>query len=157
MYERLFQPLQIRERTLRNRIIMPAMHMGYTPQGEVTRKLIDFYAARSKGGAGMIVVGACTIDEFSGGPFFISLRDGSFVPGMQRLAGAIKEHGAVAGVQLLHAGRYVHSFLIGGKPALAPSAVASRYTRETPREMTHDEIREVILHYASALGRPANA
>ncbi|MBI5486949.1 MAG: FAD-dependent oxidoreductase [Deltaproteobacteria bacterium] len=157
MYDRLLQPLQLRHRTVRNRIVMPAMHMGYTPQGEVTQRLIDFYSARSRGGAGLIVVGACTIDEFSGGPFFISLRDGSFVPGMHRLAHAIQEHGALAAVQLLHAGRYVHSFLIGGKPALAPSAVPSRYTRETPRELTYDEIREVILHYASAAARAVEA
>ncbi len=150
---RLLEPLDLKKRTMRNRIVMPAMHMGFTPDGLVSKQLIEFYEERSKGGAGLIVVGACTIDDQAGGPFFISLREDRFVPGMTELASAIRRHGALAGVQLLHAGRYVHSFLIGGKPALAPSAVPSRYTRETPRAMTLEEIREVQQHYVAAAER----
>jgi 2,4-dienoyl-CoA reductase (NADPH2) len=157
VFHRLLEPFQLRRREVRNRIVMPAMHMAYTPQGEVTPKLVDFYAARARGGAGLIVVGACTIDENAGGPFFLSLRDAGFVPGMRRLAEAIRGPGALAGVQLLHAGRYVHSFLMGGRPALAPSAVPSRYTRETPRAMTLDEIRTVLRHYAEAAARANEA
>jgi len=154
---RLLEPLDLRRREMRNRIVMPAMHLGFTPDGVVSQRLIDFYEARSRGGAGLIVVGACTIDEEAGGPFFLSLREDRFVPGMTELASAIRRHGALAGVQLLHAGRYVHSFLIGGRPALAPSAVPSRYTRETPRAMTIEEIRTVQEHYAAAAARAVAA
>jgi 2,4-dienoyl-CoA reductase (NADPH2) len=154
---RLMEPLALRDRTMRNRIVMPAMHLGYTPDGVAGPQVVAFYEARARGGAGLIVVGACTIDEHAGGPFFLSLREDRFVPGMRTLAGAIREHGALAGVQLLHAGRYVHSFTIEGRPALAPSAVPSRYTRETPRAMTLDEIRLTIRHYAEAAARAAEA
>ena len=154
---RLLEPLDLQKRTMRNRIVMPAMHMGFTPDGLVSRQLIDFYEERSRGGAGLIIVGACTIDDEAGGPFFLSLREDRFVPGMTELAAAIRRHGALAGVQLLHAGRYVHSFLIGGKPALAPSAVPSRYTRETPRAMTLEELRAVQQHWVAAAERAVAA
>ena len=37
---------------LKNRIVMPAMHLGYSQGGEVTDRLIDFYALRARGGQG---------------------------------------------------------------------------------------------------------
>ena len=39
----LFSPIKVRNMELRNRIVMTAMHLGYTPQGEVTDRLVDFY------------------------------------------------------------------------------------------------------------------
>ncbi len=153
----LLEPLDAGRLRLRNRIVMPAMHLGYTPDGAVTDRIVAFYEARARGGAGFIVVGACTIDENAGGSFFLSLRDDGAIPGMRRLAEAIRAHGAVAGAQILHAGRYVHSFLIAGRQALAPSAVESRYTRETPREMTGDDIAAAIRSYAAAARRAVQA
>jgi len=46
----LFSPIKVRHMELRNRIVMTAMHLGYTPQGEVTDRLVDFYELRAKGG-----------------------------------------------------------------------------------------------------------
>ena len=46
---------------------------------------------------------------------------------------------------------------IGGKQAIAPSAVASRFTNETPREMTRAEISDVVRHYAEAAERVKRA
>ncbi|MCP4665036.1 MAG: hypothetical protein GY849_01615 [Deltaproteobacteria bacterium] len=62
-FPHLFAPIQINSMVIRNRIVMTAMHLGYTPEGEVTDRLIDFYAARAKGGVGLIIVGGCPIDE----------------------------------------------------------------------------------------------
>ena len=45
----LFSPITINNMTLKNRIVMTAMHLAYTPKGEVTERLIDFYAMRAKG------------------------------------------------------------------------------------------------------------
>jgi 2,4-dienoyl-CoA reductase (NADPH2) len=59
-------------------------------------------------------------------------------------------------VQLLHMGRYAYSFLSGGTP-MAPSPIPSQLTKETPREMTLEDIQEVQDAYALAAGRAVAA
>jgi len=61
-YPHLFSPIRINSLLLKNRIVMTAMHLGYTPGGQVTARLVEFYALRARGGAGLIIVGGCTLD-----------------------------------------------------------------------------------------------
>ena len=105
-FPHLFSPNEINTMELRNRIVMTAMHLGYTPEGEVTERLIDFYAARAKGGVGLIIVGGCPIDELGGMAGMISIHDDGFVPGLQGLTSVVKSHGAKIAAQLYQAGRY---------------------------------------------------
>ena len=63
---RLFSPIVLNRTEIRNRLVLPAMHLGYTPGGFVSEKLTDFYLERAQGGVGMIIIGGCTIDEYSG-------------------------------------------------------------------------------------------
>ena len=65
-FKNLFSPISINTMSLPNRIVMTAMHLGYTPDGEVTDRFIDFYIERAKGGVGLIIVGGCPIDEYGG-------------------------------------------------------------------------------------------
>ena len=51
----LFSPIKINAMLVKNRIVMTAMHLGYTPEGEVTDRLVDFYALRAEGGVGALV------------------------------------------------------------------------------------------------------
>ena len=60
-------------------------------------------------------------------------------------------------MQINHAGRYNFSFFLDGKQAVAPSAVPSRMTKETPRELTVDEIRNVIKSFAQTALRVQKA
>ena len=110
----------------------------------VSDRLVDFYAERARGGAGMITVGYATVDELSGNPGNIGAHKDIYIPGLTRLATAIRDNGARSSVQLNHAGRYNHSMLIGGKQPVAPSAIPSRLTRETPHELEIAEIEEII-------------
>jgi 2,4-dienoyl-CoA reductase (NADPH2) len=157
MQDPLFESIQINQLELKNRIYMPAMHMNMAKDFEVTDQLIDFYAERAQGGAGFITVGYATVDEYSGNVTNIGAHKDEFIPGLQRLANAIQENGAHAAVQINHAGRYNFSFFLDGKQAVAPSAVPSRMTRETPRELAIDEIRAVIERFAQASARVKKA
>ncbi|MBN2299031.1 MAG: FAD-dependent oxidoreductase [Deltaproteobacteria bacterium] len=152
----LLEPITINNVLLRNRIVMPAMHLNYTPEGDVTEQLVSFYRERSQGGAGLIVVGGCRIDKYSGAPGLIGLDHDSRIPGLKRLVDAVHEHGAAIAVQLYHAGRYLHSGFIG-EPAVAPSAIASRFTNEVPRAMTKDDIEETVENYCRAAIRSQEA
>jgi len=152
----LFTPITVGELRLKNRIVMPAMHLNYTPEGEVTDRLIAFYEERAKGGVALIIAGGCIIDEYSGGRSMVDISDDRFIPGLKRLTDTVHKSGAMIAAQLYHAGRYAHSFLIG-RQAIAPSALASRFTKEEPREMTKDDITYVIENFAKAAKRTKDA
>ncbi|GEM_PF-3118486 len=57
MITKLFEPISIGPVTLGNRVVMTAMHLNYTPGGEVNDKFIEMYRARARGGAGLIIIG----------------------------------------------------------------------------------------------------
>ena len=153
MNDPLFAPITINTLEIKNRIYMPAMHLGMGVDFEVTDQIVSFYAERARGGAGMICVGYATVDALSGNTQNIGAHDDRFIPGLARLAGAIRENDARSAVQLNHAGRYNFSFFLNGQQPVAPSAIASRMTRETPRELSLSEIGDVVNHFALAAGR----
>ncbi|WP_163338569.1 FAD-dependent oxidoreductase [Desulfopila sp. IMCC35008] len=153
MKDPLFQPWKINNLELQNRIFMPAMHLNMCHDFKVTEQLCDFYRRRAEGGVSLISVGYATVDEYSGTPGNIGAHHDSFIAGLTDLAGAIHEGGAKCGVQLNHAGRYNASFFLGGKPAVAPSPVPSRLTRETPRELDQAEIAVIIERFSDAAWR----
>jgi len=156
-YTHLFSPIQINTMVLKNRIVMTAMHLGYTPGGTVTDRLVDFYALRAKGGAGLIIVGGCTIDPWAGMADMISIMDDTFLPGLEGLTRAVKAEGAAIAAQLYQAGRYAHSSMIGGRKPFSASAVRSRFTGETPRALDIEEIPGVQDKFAEAALRAKKA
>jgi len=153
---KLFEPIKVGSMELKNRIAMPAIHHFYTPDGFVNERLIKYYEARARGGVALITVGGCTVDTIGAHPMMIGLHDDKFINGLKELTGAIKENGAAAAAQLYQAGRYAHSMMIGQQPA-APSAIASRLTRETPREMTLEDIENVLESFGEAARRAKEA
>jgi 2,4-dienoyl-CoA reductase (NADPH2) len=152
-FSNLFSPIKINKLEIKNRIVMTAMHLGYTPEGFVTDRLIDFYAARAGGGAGLIIVGGCTIDDISSMAGMINIEDDKYIPGLKRLTEAVKYEGSRIAAQLYQAGRYVHSSSIGGRKAISASAVRSKFTGETPRALELDEIQIVQDRFAEAAAR----
>jgi len=157
MKDLLFEPIKINQMELQNRIYLPAMHMNMAQNHEVTDQLIEFYAERARGGVSAIVVGYATVDELSGMSTNIGAHKDEFIPGLKRLAEGIQDNGARAIVQINHAGRYAHSFFLDGKQPVAPSAVASRMTREKPRELELDEIQQIIDCFVQASRRVQEA
>lgn len=153
MTDPLFLPIRINSLEVKNRIYMPAMHLNMAQDYQVTDPLVAFYAERAQGGAGMITVGYATVDETAGTTLNIGAHRDDLIPGLSRLSGAIKENGARCAVQLNHAGRYNLSILMDGRQPVAPSAVASRMTREEPRALSADEVEDIIAAFGAAAGR----
>jgi len=155
--EKLLEPITVKSVTLRNRVVMPAMHLGYCENGHVTRRLIDFYVERAKNQVGLIIVGGCYINKFAmGAPSMIGISDDKFIPGLKALTMEVKSHGAKIAAQLYHSGRYAFSMLIGDK-AHAPSSIASKLTREIPKRMTLEDIEQTIEDYGEAARRAKEA
>jgi len=148
---KLLTPVKIGGMELKNRVVMPAMHLGYCRNGFVTEKLVEFYRARARGGVGLIIVGGCSIDEHSFGTM-IKIDDDKYIPGLAGLTGAVHGEDGKIAAQLFHPGRYAYSFLAGIQP-VAPSAVTSRLTGQEPRAMTVDEIHAMVENFARAAVR----
>jgi 2,4-dienoyl-CoA reductase (NADPH2) len=153
MLKLLFTPIQVGNMELKNRIVMPAMHYLSSWEGMVLPHHRDYFVERAKGGAALIIIGGCTIDETSGAINMLSAKDDKFIPGLAGLAKKVQSHGAKIAAQLYHAGRYSHSILMGGKQSVSSSPIRSRFTRETPRELSIPEIKEVHRNYALAAAR----
>ncbi|WP_407309209.1 FAD-dependent oxidoreductase [Desulfosporosinus sp. SB140] len=152
----LFSPAQIGTLRVRNRLIMTPMHLGYSPEGEVTDRLIEFYRARARGGVGLIIVGGCGIDKIGNAFGMTQLDDDRCIPGLRQLVDAVHAEGAKIVPQLYQAGRYAHSAHTG-QPCVAPSPIPSRLTGQTPVELTEEKISEIIASYESAAKRAQTA
>lgn len=98
----LSEPFQIGKLISKNKIIMPAMHLGHTVDGKPTIVEQDFYSQRAAAGIGIIVVGMCGTDNPADGQLTNALRLNSdeHIKPMERLMTAIKKHGTLAGIQL---------------------------------------------------------
>ena len=154
---KLFDPISLGPMPLANRVVMTGMHLNYTPNGEVTDKIIGFYRARARGGVGLIIVGGVEIDdEASGIDSFLSIKDDKFIPGLNRLTQAIHEEGGKVAVQLYMAGTY--SFCgTKGIPVLAPSEYVSALSRHKTTAMTLADIERVQDDFVRAGTRARQA
>ena len=154
---KLFEKINIGQMTLKNRIIMSAMDLGFTSDGTINDRIINFYIERAKGGVGLIVVGGC-YPEMNGKVWksIIGLDKDEFIPGLKRLTDAIHRYDVRVAAQLLHAGRSASSFFTKMQP-VAPSAVTYRSIKQEPRALTIPEIKTVIDNYVSATLRAKKA
>ncbi|MEL1133758.1 FAD-dependent oxidoreductase [Desulfitobacterium sp. THU1] len=152
----LFSPIRIGTMELKNRIVMPAMHLNYCPTGEVTDQLIEFYRKRARGGVGLIIVGGCGIDRVGNTIGMVQLDEDRYLPRLQQLVAAIHSEGAKTITQLYQAGRYASSQLTGNQP-VAPSPLPSKLTQEIPHELTGEEIKKMIQKFAQAAARTQQA
>lgn len=153
---KLFEPLQLHSFTIRNRIIVPAMHLNYSNDGSINKQLINFYTERAKGGVGLIIIGGCSVEKRGGAPSMISIRDDKFIHGLKQLADSVHAHDTKIAAQLYHAGRYAFAFL-SGEENISASSVYSRFSKSTSRTLEIDEIHDVQDTIAKAALRAKQA
>lgn len=102
----LFTSFTLKNMPLRNRIAVPPMCQYVAVDGYTTDWHTAHYAGLARGGAGLVIVEATAVSpEGRITPGCAGLWDDRQIAGMARVAGEIKAAGAVAGIQLAHAGR----------------------------------------------------
>lgn len=153
----LLSPITINKMIIPNRILMPAMHLNMIETSYIGDRIVAFYAERARGGAGALIAGYAMINEDGGGNRIIGAHKDAYIEGLTRLSTAMKLGGGRAGLQLNHPGRYLHSFMLDGKQAVAPSAIVSAFTREKPRALELYEIKQTIQDFAAAALRTKKA
>lgn len=144
----LFSPIQIKNLTLRNRITMAPLYLGYAnPDGSVSSLLLDHYQEMGSSGVSLVVVENIGIDPLGiGSPFTLRIDEERFLFGLSGLAKTIHQQGTLAIAQINHAGRYAYR-----PEKIAPSPVVT--FGSVPREMNEGDIEQVIKAYAVAAGR----
>lgn len=159
MFKQLFTPIQIGNMVVRNRIVMPPMHMGYgSMDGTVTERYRDYYGARAKGGAGLIITEATAVHpQRKYGLVPLCLYDDALIPSWKELADTVHRHGAKLAVQLMDPGPEAMKILTGLDP-VGPSPVAGRSLfRSMPRELTIGEIQAIVEDFGHAIRRAQEA
>lgn len=145
--------------SLRNRLVMSPMETMYgTPDGLPSQRTIDYFAARAKGGVGLITVGATGIDhrhpETPGG---LHLGTDDAVAAHRALVDAVHEHGAKIQPQIVHAGPDGLGPEMHGVTSIGPSVIPSYLTGRPSAEVTHDQLIEVFDLFKAAVRRAAEA
>jgi 2,4-dienoyl-CoA reductase-like NADH-dependent reductase (Old Yellow Enzyme family)/NADPH-dependent 2,4-dienoyl-CoA reductase/sulfur reductase-like enzyme len=145
----LFQPGQIGKMRIKNRIVMsPIGTTFWSDTGEVTERIIDYYAARAKGGAGLIMVSFAHPDYPPGYRALASLESERMVEGHIRLVQKLHSYGAKVGLQIMHSGRDRISReldIISASPVRCVNV--SGLASPVPRALEKSEIREMINRY----------
>lgn len=143
----LWTPLQLGPVTVANRIVFSAHLTNYALDGKPTEQHAAYYAARARGGVGLIIT-----EEHSTHPTdwpYEKLIHGfhrDVIPGYRRMTSAVHEYRVPIFAQINHNGGQASS-MYSRLPVWAPSAVADPLFREVPKAITRSEIDEIIAGY----------
>ena len=142
-YPNLLAPLDLGFTTLPNRVLMGSMHTGLEEAPDGFRKLAAFYAARARGGVGLIVTGGVAPNLVGRLEPRASQLSYGWQAGKHRgVTDAVHAAGGRIAKQILHAGRYAYHPL-----SVAPSATRSPITPFKPRALTGWGVRRTIAAY----------
>ena len=162
----LFDPLTIKSISLRNRIGVSPMCMYSAEDGVVNDWHLVHLGARAVGGAGLIIAEATAVAPAGRiTPGDAGLWDDKQVEPLARIVRFLKQHGAVPGIQLAHAGRKASAARpwdggehladeAGGWETVAPSALAfGGSLNKTPRALSTADIVQVQADFVGAAKR----
>jgi 2,4-dienoyl-CoA reductase-like NADH-dependent reductase (Old Yellow Enzyme family) len=165
----LFQPLTLREVTLRNRIAVSPMCQYSADDGLPNDWHFVHLGSRAVGGAGLVIAEASAVTADGRiSPADTGLWSDEQAEAWARIARFVSEQGAVAGVQLAHAGRKASTEVPwrGGRPVdgaeggwqpVAPSPLPFAPGYPVPRELAIDEIERVVGAFRDAARRAEQA
>ncbi len=157
----LFTPISIGKMEVKNRIVMPPiMGPGFAANdGCVSQTRINFHEAQAKGGVGLIITGGVSVDPLIiGSSLHIGLWDDRFIPGLKELADAVHAHGAKLAPQIMHQGAR-RAPTLSGVQAVGPSPIPpkEKWLNNVPRELTIEEIGEIVEGFSDAARRAREA
>lgn len=166
---KLLSPLKIRDIELKNRIVISPMCMYSAIDGFANDWHLVHLGSRAVGGAGLIIQEATAVSpegRISLGD--LGLYKDEHIEMLQRITTFIHQQGAVAGIQLAHAGRKASCAKAweggkqlkkneGGWTTVAPSAIPYHSDDEVPQALDLGGIQKVISDFRNAAQRALKA
>ncbi|MGW3662999.1 oxidoreductase [Streptomyces sp. NPDC005141] len=145
-YPHLLNPLDLGFTTLPNRVLMGSMHVGLEEAERGFERMAEFYAARARGGVGLIVTGGIAPNDagrpYEGGAKLTTEAEAEQHAG---ITAAVHREGGRIAMQILHFGRYAYH-----QDLVAPSALQAPISPFPPHELSDAEIEQTIDDYARA-------
>lgn len=159
MLDKLFSPLTLNGKQLKNRCVVVPMLMNFcTEDGCCTEQYAAYMERKAKGGFAMIVTENVAVTEVAKGYQWIpGLWKDEHIPGFKDMTDRMHKYDTVAIAQLNHPGRQ-SSECFAHKTSWAPSAIADPYhNTEIPHEMTIEEIKQTVSDFGDAAYRAKQA
>ena len=174
----LFQPIKIRDVTLKNRVVVAPMHQYAAVKGYPTDWHLMNVGRFAAGGAGLVFIESTKVERRGCGTAGdTGLWDDSYIEHFKRLADFIRSQNSIPAIQLGHSGRKARRFRPweGGAPLteegaikagvddwddwelVAPSAIGSSETEPIPRALSFGEIQKTIENWSEAARRANEA
>jgi 2,4-dienoyl-CoA reductase (NADPH2) len=158
-YPHLFSEGRIGPLTTKNRIKYAATETNFnTSDGYVTDREVAYMEAQARGGSGIVTTQGAYPDLKGEGKGFrgmMAISENRFIPGLKQIADAIRRHGALSCMQILHCGRE------GGVDldySLMPSVVPQKLSYfKPPREISLSEIKRSVRDHIEAAERALTA
>lgn len=162
---RLFEPFTLRGVTLRNRIGVSPMCQYSSTQGLANDWHLVHLGSRAVGGAALVMVEATAVEARGRiSPHDMGLWGDEHIEPLARVVRCVEAHGAVAGIQIGHAGRKAGTARPweGGRPLpdadggwqpIAPSPIPFSQGHRTPTAMTLGDLAELRRAFVAAAKR----
>jgi len=159
---KLFQPLRLRGLEIKNRIFVSPMCQYSARDGIAGAWHLVHLGARAVGGAGVVMVEATSVASHGRiSPSDTGIWNDEQAEAFKQITSFLKASGAVAGIQLAHAGRKAGTAepWNGGKPingkwdVVAPSAIAFDQGYPVPRSMSESDLDDMVRSFQSAAQR----
>ena len=150
-YPHLFSPIQIGSLTARNRIEAAPVGMSdLTPEGYLTRENIAAYEAKARGGAAIVALGESNVHTKTGKAHgrMVPLDDEEVLPSLIKTTDAIRRHGALASIELLHPGRRANPYYFDGD-TYGPTGGPGLFGKPVV-ELSEEMILEIVHAFGDA-------
>ena len=159
MMTKLFTPAKIGTCEIPNRLIVPAMVMNLcTEDGMITERYIRYIEEKAKGGWGMVITEDYAVNENAKGYKFIpGLYNDEQIEGNKKLTETIHQYDTKLFCQMYHPGRQSKHDVNGNVQPVAPSAIKDPFCMDLPREMTREEIHQIVRDFGSTARRAKEA
>ncbi|QBF26916.1 oxidoreductase [Pseudomonas tructae] len=154
-FAHLFEPLQIRGKRLKNRIMSSGHDTSMPTDNLVNERLVAYHRARAEGGVGLIVLQVAGVhDSARYTSHVLMATDDACIAGYRQLAETCHAHGTLVLSQVFHPGREIMESSDGLLAvAYSASAVPNERFRVMPRALDQAMIDEIVAGYAAAARR----
>ena len=157
-FNAMFQPIEIGPMTVKNRFVVPPMGNNFAnTDGTMSEQSAAYYKERAKGGFGLITIEATVVHKGAkGGPRKPCLYDDSTIESFRKVIDGCHAEGAKVSIQLQNAGPEGNA-KNAGAPITAATSIPSVCGRDIPKQLTTEEVYELIKGYGEAARRAMEA
>jgi dimethylglycine catabolism A len=155
-YPHLFEPIQLNQLTIRNRIVSTAHAEVYAEDGVPGERYIRYYEEKAKGGLGLAICGGSSpVGRNSPSAWWssVNLSTDRVVEGLAPLSEAMHRHGAKIMIQATHMGRRNAWHGFDWPHLVSPSGVREPVHRGNAKTIEIEEIRRIVGDFAKAARR----